>query len=129
MSFHHKPQGGNGSRAKGKGFIHDQSLEGKLLARLREAKGAWVPARELSNISLAYCARVWSLRRLQGLNIQNKVETRSGARLGFYRLIESLPTIPRGSQGARDAGKELNLFLPSELEGARRYSDPEESFR
>lgn len=110
-SVESKPRGGSGSSAKG--FIRDEPLAAKILAALQA--GGWVPARELSAISLQYCARIAHLRSL-GHKIENKVVVRDGVRLGFYRLAPPAKTAPEGggSQGA--------LFRE-----AIRHVDPEEA--
>lgn len=79
-----KPRSGSGSSVRG--FIKDESLAAKVLEALR-ANGGWVPARELSQISLQYCARIAHLRSA-GYEIENRVEKRDGVRLGFYRLVQ-----------------------------------------
>jgi len=76
-----------------------------------------VPARELSAISLQYCARIAHLRQA-GYRIENKVIVCDGVRLGFYRLAPTLAPankVPESeSQGA--------LFRD-----AVAYRDPEEA--
>lgn len=87
-SVEDKPRGGAGSSVRG--FIKDENLASKILEALRaealRTSGGWVPARELSAISLQYCARIAHLRRA-GHKIENKVEIREGVRFGFYRLV------------------------------------------
>ena len=65
------------------------SQEDRILQLLRSNGVSWTPAPRLSEISLQYCARLYSLRK-QGVDIQNKVEVRNGVRHGFYRLRRSV---------------------------------------
>jgi hypothetical protein len=64
--------------------------QGDRILKLLESRQGWVPAPELAQISLQYCARLHSLRR-QGIDIENKVEIRNGVRHGFYRLRRPAP--------------------------------------
>jgi hypothetical protein len=115
-SVEDKPYAGSGS--SGRGFIKDESLAAKILETLR-ASGDWVPARELSAISLQYCARIAHLRRL-GHKIENKLIVRDGVRFGFYRLAP--PQTP--AKKAPESKSQGALFR-----NAVAYRDPEEAAR
>ncbi len=122
-SVESKPRGGSGSSVKG--FIKDEPLAARILAALR-ANGGWVPARELSAISLQYCARIAHLRSL-GHKIENKVVMRDGTRLGFYRLAPAEAPTKKAS-ATKPQPESLDLFSLADLGGARNYVDPEEVF-
>jgi len=121
------PESTGGSGSSVKGFIKDESLAAKVLEALRAANGGWVPARELSAISLQYCARIAHLRSL-GHKIENKVVMRDGTRLGFYRLVPAEAPAKKAS-ATKPQPESLDLFSPADLEGVRsNYVDPEEIF-
>jgi hypothetical protein len=86
----------------------------KILELLISARGAWVPALALSQVSLQYNARVYSLRRL-GISIENRLETGpDGSRHGFFRLRGGMPApAPQPAQAApapADADPAPSLF-------------------
>lgn len=63
-----------------------RSQERRILDALLAANGAWVSALDLSKISLQYCARIHSIRKTLGFDVDNRVErTRSGKR-GYFRI-------------------------------------------
>lgn len=103
----------------GPGLISDRSQEGKILALLR-ARGTWVSAVELSEISLQYSARVHALRK-QGVPIENKIEVVAGVKHGYFRL-KPIPAMPQSApKRARETQPQERLFSE-----AVRYRDPEE---
>jgi len=110
------PESTSGSGASVKGFIKDEPLAARILAALR-ARGGWVPARELSAISLQYCARIAHLRSL-GHKIENKVVMRDGTRFGFYRLVPA----EAPAKKVPDTETQGALF-----QDAVRHVDPEEA--
>ncbi len=66
--------------------LHTQ--RGKILQRLQEREGRWVPSYELAAIALQYGARVLELRRM-GHNIENKAQHINGQVHGAFRLVPS----------------------------------------
>src|SRR6266403_968169 len=68
----------------------------KIEALLRSRYGQWIPAFELSNLALQYCARINSIRkRLKAAGdtegIQNKTERVRGQVHGSYRICQKAP--------------------------------------
>ena len=64
----------------------------KIEALLRSRYGQWVPAYELSDLALQYCARINSIRKkLKAAGdteeIQNKTEWVNGQCHGSYRIV------------------------------------------
>ena len=102
------------------GIIPDETQEGRILQLLKQS-GTWVSARDLSEISLQYCARINGLRK-RVFAIENKLEVSdSGRRRGFYRL-KPLPAMPRSApKPIRETEPQERLFSE-----AVRYRDPEE---
>ena len=75
--------------------IRNRSQEDRIEALLRE-RGDWVSAVDLSKISLQYSRAIAALRK-RGLRIENRVETQSKTRHGFYRIARAAvqpPLIP-----------------------------------
>jgi hypothetical protein len=74
---------------------------------LRSRYGAWVPAYELSDLALQYCARIASIRKKLKTaggreRVENKTEWVSGQCHGSYRIVKtvdllglSTPNTPR----------------------------------
>lgn len=66
----------------------------RIFDKLDGASGQEVPASELAEISLQYCARLKELRDLgevHGFRILNRVEHVAGKVLGYYRLVWDRP--------------------------------------
>jgi hypothetical protein len=109
-----KPRGGSGSSAK-PGLIEDKGQEQRILELLQD--GNWKSARDLSAVSLQYCARLHSLRKKlaeEGVFvIENKLEISEGRRRGWYRL-----------KRIRPEPEQVDLF-PSLTPAT--WSDPEEA--
>jgi hypothetical protein len=64
----------------------------KIEELLRSRYGQWVPAYELSDLALQYCARVNGIRRKlrkagDRERVENKTEWRSGQCHGSYRIV------------------------------------------
>ncbi len=59
--------------------------EHRILWQLQASFPRWTPAPVLSQISLQYNARIFSLRR-KGWQIANRVEIRDGVKHGAFRL-------------------------------------------
>jgi hypothetical protein len=64
----------------------------KIEALLRSKYGEWVPAYDLADIALQYCARINSIRKKLDRSgdrerIENKTEWRNGQCHGSYRII------------------------------------------
>ena len=96
-----------------------QSQESRIAALLR-ARGTWVSAVELCEISLQYSARVHSLRK-QGVPIENRIEIVDGVKHGYFRL-RPIPAMPRSApKPIRETEPQERLFSE-----AVRYRDPEE---
>ena len=89
------------------------------IARLLRARGTWVSAVELSEISLQYSARIHSLRK-QGVPIENKLVMVDGVKHGYFRL-RPIPAMPRSAPKAARDTEQKRLFSE-----AVRYIDPEE---
>jgi hypothetical protein len=103
----------------GVGLIHDQNQEDKLLRLLQQNGDSWTSALDLSQISLQYSARIFSLRKKLAEEggafiIENRLETVDGRRRGFYRLNR-----------VRQEAAQSQLFAPGQLT-ACRWQDPEE---
>jgi hypothetical protein len=60
--------------------------EQRILNLLHDAWPDWVPATALSQISLQYSARIFSIRRKKGIQIANRTEMKGGVKHGFFRL-------------------------------------------
>ncbi len=59
----------------------------RIISVLLQARGAWVCARELAEISLQYGARIYEGRHHLLLDIENKIEiAEDGRRLSWFRL-------------------------------------------
>jgi hypothetical protein len=64
-----------------------KSQERKILDALLAANGAWVSALDLSKISLQYSARIHSIRKTLGFDVENRVErTLDGGKRGYFRI-------------------------------------------
>jgi hypothetical protein len=64
---------------------------------LRSRYGFWIPAYELADVALQYCARINAIRKkLRGAGdteeIQNKTERVRGQVHGSYRICQKAPT-------------------------------------
>jgi|ERR1700733_9823113 len=96
-----------------RGLIRDEGQEQRILELLKG--GEWVSARDLSEVSLQYCARLHSIRKKlaeEGVFvIENRLEITEGRRRGWYRL-----------KRIRPEGSQSNLFPAQPVS----YSDPEE---
>ena len=103
------------------------------IARLLRARGTWVSAVELSEISLQYSARIHSLRK-QGVPIENKLVMVDGVKHGYFRL-RPIPAMPRSApkpvqqNHAVRAQSEPQPTLFSESELKTTWHDPEEQRR
>lgn len=73
-----------------------RSQEARILDALLAAKGAWVSAQTLSEISLQYSSRIHSLRKLCW-KIDNKVERAPDGRKRGYFRIRQLVTVSDGA--------------------------------
>jgi hypothetical protein len=98
------------------GLIEDKGQEQRILELLQD--GNWKSARDLSQISLQYCARLHSLRKKlaeEGVfAIENRLVIADGRRRGWYRLKRLQPEAPQ------------SVLFPAE---PLTYSDPEEGAR
>jgi len=96
-----------------RGLIEDKGQERRILELLKG--GEWVSARDLSAVSLRYCARLFSLRKKlaeEGVFvIENRLEISEGRRRGWYRLKRIRQEEPQ------------SVLFPAE---PLSYSDPEE---
>src|SRR5437016_14006885 len=68
----------------------------KIEALLRSRYGEWIPAYELSDLALQYCARINSIRKKlraagDAEEIQNKTEHVRGRVHGSYRICAKAP--------------------------------------
>jgi hypothetical protein len=102
-----------------RGLIEDKGQEQRILQRLQG--GEWVSARDLSQISLQYCARLHSLRKKlaeEGVFVvENKLEISEGKRRGWYRLKRIQPEEP---QAVLFPGLTPGTWSDPEEEGAHR---------
>jgi hypothetical protein len=81
-----------------------RTQESRILWLLQAAWPTWTPAPELARISLQYNARIFSLRRKKGWQIESRVQIVDGVRHGSFRLARpgSFPNPrKREDQGAR----------------------------
>lgn len=106
------------------GYISDEGQSGRILKLLKERSGEWVPAPELSAISLQYCARIFALRKA-GVEIENRTERSGKIRHGFYRIPiagrdNEIRTIPYRMDTIKPA--QLPLLQTQEA----TWHDPEE---
>jgi hypothetical protein len=104
-----------------------QTQSARILALL-ESKPE-VSSRELSAISLQYCARIAELRDA-GTVISNRVEVqRSGVRHGFYRLVCRPPNLERIARPGEPQRKPPNsapgLFPDGELRKVETFQYPD----
>jgi hypothetical protein len=63
----------------------------RLVTKLRERLGEWVPLPELLDIRpriAQFSARIYEARHKLGLHIENKVETINGEKHSWFRLLE-----------------------------------------
>ena len=91
----------------------------RILGRLTDAEGNWVPSPEIASLAQQYGARVYELRRA-GFVIENRTETdeATGERHSWFRLVRQSPaasTPPRDPYPHRATG--LPLF---DAPGAQR---------
>ena len=97
-------------QARSRGLVKNHTQEDRVLWVLQAAYPNWVPAVQLSHISLQYNARIFSLRR-QGWQIENKVEVQpGGTKHGQFRLARPM-TFPNPKPHAVvPAGPATSLF-------------------
>jgi hypothetical protein len=99
----------------------------KIENLLRSRYGAWVPAYELADVALQYCARINAIRKkLRAAGdteeIQNKTERVRGQVHGSYRICQKAPTSslaaekPSKSWGEIVAERERKLSAPASFE-------------
>jgi hypothetical protein len=62
-----------------------KTQRGRILRRLIDARGAWVPLPEIMACAAQYNARVLELRRV-GFRIENRIEHIDGERHSWFRL-------------------------------------------
>jgi hypothetical protein len=88
-----------------------QTQEKRILNLLHSAWPGEVPAVALSQISLQFCARLFSLRRDRGWTITNRIERRpDGTKNSFYRL--GSPPIPSNRERrAKQSGAPVDAAL------------------
>lgn len=100
----------------------------RILALLESRAGGWVPLPEILSLRIAcYSTRILELRRL-GYRIENRREDGKS----FFRLVKPVAAAKpeaRTKPKPETASEELDLFSPADLAGARKYADPEETFR
>jgi hypothetical protein len=115
--------------------------EHRILWQLQASFPRWTPAPVLSQISLQYNARIFSLRR-KGWQIANRVEIRDGVKHGAFRLAtpgtfpNPRPRLVSGPSELKKQGTEPRQqpqpALPAMESGAlfqnlpMWYRDPEE---
>lgn len=58
----------------------------RILKKLLDVAGAWVPASDLVAESLQYSSRIFELRHHENFQIENRVERRAGKKIGYFRL-------------------------------------------
>lgn len=63
-----------------------KSQERRILDALLDARGSWVSALDLSKISLQYCARIHSIRKRLGFDVENHVERTAHGKRGYFRI-------------------------------------------
>jgi hypothetical protein len=93
----------------------------KIQKLLLQAGGRWVPAPELSRISLAYTRCVFELRQEHGRGyVENRVVVVRGSRHGYYRIPlyagEPAPALPERSTFSSKEPKVMggvNALLPA----------------
>jgi hypothetical protein len=69
-----------------------KSQAGAIEVLLRSRYGQWIPAYELSDLALQYCARINSIRKKlvragDRERVENKTEWRNGQCHGSYRIV------------------------------------------
>ncbi len=82
---------------------------GRILKRLEDAQGRWVPSPELMKLAAQYSARVKELRNA-GFVIENRTEMVNHERHGWFRLPVAAPPKPITSAGAEPVATTLPLF-------------------
>lgn len=102
-----------------RGLIEDKGQEQRILELLQG--GEWVSARDLSVVSLQYCARLHSLRKKLAETgefvIENRLLINEGRRRGWYRLKRIRP---EASQSVLFPSLTPTTWSDPEEEGARR---------
>ncbi len=92
-----------------------KSQERKILDALLAANGAWVSALDLSKISLQYSARIHSIRKTLGFDVENRVErTLDGGKRGYFRIRQFV------SVADRKAAENSPLLFPEGLVSGHR---------
>lgn len=89
-----------------------RSQRDRILQRLIEARGDWVPLPEIAAYAAQYNARIFELRRL-GFAIENRTREIDGVRHSWFRLDSVPPSVARASHtDLKDKGiaDELPLF-------------------
>jgi len=114
------------SSPRGVGIVCEQPPDTiRQILALLESKPE-VSSRELSAISLQYCARIAELRDA-GAVISNRVEVqRSGVRHGYYKLVYRPPIIERVSNHERKPPSSApGLFPDGELPKVETFQYPD----
>jgi hypothetical protein len=107
--------------------VSDRRSQFARILALLESKPE-VSSRELSAISLQYCARIAELRDA-GAVISNRIEIqRSGVRHGFYKLVYHPPILERVSNHEpqrKPPNSAPGLFPDSELRKVETFQYPD----
>jgi hypothetical protein len=96
-----------------------------ILDRLVAERGGWVPAIELSRLSIQYSARIHEIRKL-GFAVENRTEHVAGKVHGFYRLAlgVSQPAVkPAEIPQPKPQPREGSLSLFGDISPERSYPD------
>ena len=92
---------------------------------LRARPGQWVPAPELSILSLAYTRCIHELRHIHDWNIGNKTEPAGEKRKhGFYRLLSGSWKECHGRETLTPIGVNVTSASKSEAKAEQNSSNP-----
>lgn len=120
------PQSASESRTKTKGAIKPTSQKGRILSRLRADYPNWTPAYKLRDPDgcgeiLQQNARVWELKHLHRIEIENREQWIRGVCHSYYRLGDDRKAIEANSS-AEVFEQRGTLFPLIKL----TWTDPEE---
>ncbi len=95
-----------------KNSTDNTTQEAKILDLLKQARGEWVGLPAILGLGIAqHSARLWALRHLHGLQIENKTKRVNGVRQSWYRLLSPKVPAPPASQPPQPTGSLFNAPL------------------
>ena len=82
---------------------------GRILGRLIDARGDWVPLPDILACAAQYNARIFELRRL-GFSIENRTEDIDGVRHSWFRLVNSPVLEPPRSEDPKPVAHSTDWY-------------------